>query len=97
LAFHGKSPELLGLNEVYQYQVYLAQQKKASWCITNQRVCAVRFFYTKTLHRQWDIRHIPCQKQGQKLPTVLSKEEVGISAEEQHIIDQILSALHHAA
>ena len=74
--FHGKSPELLGLNEIYQYQVYLAQQKKASWCIFNQSVCAIRFFYTKTLHREWDIRHIPYQKQGRKLPTVLSKEEV---------------------
>lgn len=74
--FHGKSPDLLGLEEIYQYQVYLAQQKKVSWCFFNQSVCAIRFFYTKTLQKDWDIRHIPYQRQGRKLPTVLSKEEV---------------------
>lgn len=74
--FHGRSPDLLGLNEIYQYQVYLAQQKKVSWCFFNQSVCAIRFFYTKTLQRDWDIKHIPFQKKGIKLPTVLSKEEV---------------------
>ena len=74
--FHRKSPDLLGLQEIYQYQVYLAQEKEVSWCFFNQSVCAIRFFYTKTLHKDWDVRHIPYQKQGRKLPTVLSKEEV---------------------
>lgn len=64
MGFHGKSPELLGLNEVYHYQVYLAQQKKASWCISNQRVCAVRFFYTKTLHREWDLGISPTKNRA---------------------------------
>jgi integrase/recombinase XerD len=74
--FHSRSPDLLWLDEIYQYQVYLARQKRVSWCFFNQSVCAIRFFYSKTLQRDWDIRHIPYQKQVRKLPTVLSKEEV---------------------
>jgi len=88
--FHGKSPELLGLNEIYQYQVYLAQEKRVSWCFFNQSVCAIRFFYKKTLNKDWDIKHIPFQKKGKKLPTVLSKEEV------QSILRAISNLKHQA-
>ena len=88
--FHGKSPELLGLNEIYQYQVYLAQEKRVSWCFFNQSVCAIRFFYKKTLNKDWDVKHIPFQKKGRKLPTVLSKEEV------QSILRAISNLKHQA-
>ena len=74
--FHGKSPYLLGLNDINQYQIYLAEKKKVSWCYFNQSVCAIRFFYKKTLYKDWNIKHIPFQKEGKKLPLVLSKEEV---------------------
>lgn len=88
--FHGKSPDLLGLEEIHRYQVYLAQQKKVSWGFFNQSVCAIRFFYTKTLQKEWDIKHIPYQKQGRKLPTVLSKEEV-------RAVLQVIGNLKHRA
>ena len=32
----GRSPEKLGPEEIRQYQVYLVNQKKASWCSFNQ-------------------------------------------------------------
>ncbi len=74
--FHRKSPDQLDLNDIYQYQVYLVQQKNASWSFFNQCVCAIRFFYKTTLNKDWDVKHIPFQKKGRKLPVVLSKEEV---------------------
>src|SRR3990172_12030849 len=66
----GRSPDQLGLDEVRAYQVYLVQQKKASWATFNQTVCAFRFLYKVTLGKDWPIEHIPYGKRPRKLPTV---------------------------
>jgi integrase/recombinase XerD len=73
--FH-KSPDLLGPEDVRTYQVYLVDEKKCSWTVLNQTVCALRFLYITTLGRDWAIRHIPYAKVEQKLPVVLSQGEV---------------------
>jgi site-specific recombinase XerD len=72
----GRSPELLGAEEIRAYQVYLIEQKHASWAVLNQTVCALRFLYRNTLGRDWVIQHIPCPKKPRKLPVILSLEEV---------------------
>jgi site-specific recombinase XerD len=73
---YGQSPESLSEGEIREYQVYLAEEKKASWSFFNQTVCALRFLYTKTLRRDWLIEHIPFPKKEKRLPVVLSIEEV---------------------
>ncbi len=72
----GKSPELLGPEEIRQYQVYLVEQRHVSWSYFNQAVCALRFFYRHTLGRDWVVAHIPFPRQPRKLPVVLSQAEV---------------------
>jgi len=72
----GKSPELLGPEEIRQYQVYLVEQRRVSWSYFNQAVCALRFFYRHTLSRDWTVAHIPFPRQPKKLPVVLSQAEV---------------------
>lgn len=72
----GKSPELLGPEEVRAYQVYLVNEKRVSWSIFNQTVCALRFLYRVTLRRDWAIEHIPFPRQERKLPVALSPSEV---------------------
>jgi len=72
----GKSPEHLGPEEVRSYQVYLVNEKKASWSSFNQAVCALRFFYRHTLPRDWHVDMIPFGKKPKTLPTVLSGTEV---------------------
>lgn len=47
--FFGKSPDLLGPEEIRTYQVYLVQEKQVAWSVLNQAVCALRFFYHITL------------------------------------------------
>lgn len=74
--YFGKSPELLGPEDVRTYQVYLIKQKSASWSMLNQTVCALRFLYRTTLGKEWAIQHIPAPKKEQKLPVVLSQDEV---------------------
>jgi integrase/recombinase XerD len=70
------SPDRLGPEHIRQYQLFLVQRKKVSWALFNQTVCALRFFYHHTLHRDWMIEHIPYPRHEQKLPVVLSPAEV---------------------
>lgn len=73
--FH-KSPELLGPEEIRSYQVHLVDEKKCSWTVLNQTVCALRFLYLTTLRQDWKIRHVPYARGERKLPIVLSHREV---------------------
>ncbi len=45
------SPEQLGPEQIRAYQVYLVQQKHASWSLFNQAACALRFFSARTRTR----------------------------------------------
>jgi len=72
----GKSPELLGPEEIRSYQLYLIHDKHASWSTLNQHVSALRFLYRVTLEREWIIRNIPGPKKPLILPVVLSPDEV---------------------
>lgn len=72
----GRSPELLGPEEIRAYQVYLVQEQHVSWSLFNQSVCALRFLYRTTLGKDWAVEHIPFPRQAQTLPVVLSLAEV---------------------
>ena len=72
----GKPPDQLGPEQIHEYQVYLVETKKASWGVLNQAVCALRFFYGKTLGRKEMIEQIPHARVGRRLPVVLSVSEV---------------------
>ncbi len=70
------SPDRLGPKHVRQYQLFLVERKKVSWALFTQTVCALRFFYQHTLHRNWMIEYIPYPRHEEKLPVVLSPTEV---------------------
>ena len=71
----GKPPAQLGLEEIRAFQLKLIEAK-ASWSMFNQAVCALRFFYSVTVPRDFAVKHIPFAKRKQPLPTVLSVDEV---------------------
>ena len=71
----GRSPEQLGPDELRAYQQHLLE-RKVSWSMFNQSVCALRFLYNVTLGRPHLIVHLPFAKRPRLLPTVLSPEEV---------------------
>jgi site-specific recombinase XerD len=73
--FH-RSPDQLGAEDIRQYQLFLIQKKKLAWSSYNQIVCALRFFYAKTLQRAFLLQEIPFPRMEQRLPTILSREEV---------------------
>jgi site-specific recombinase XerD len=73
----GKSPEILGAEEIRTYQVYLTNEKKLATSSTLIAICALRFLYKVTLKKNWALEEIiPAPKKPQKLPIVLSPEEV---------------------
>lgn len=74
--FHGHSPDQMGPEEIQQFQYHLTDERQVSWAYFNQAVCALRFFYRVTLGRDWVVKHIPYTKRGQRVPVVLSQEEV---------------------
>jgi integrase/recombinase XerD len=71
----GRSPELLGAEEMRAFQLHLLE-KKASWSQFNQAVCALRFFYGKTLGRSELVPMLPYGKRPKTVACVLSPEEV---------------------
>jgi len=75
-AHFGKSPDLLGPEEIREYQVHLIETRKVSWSAFNQAVCALRFFFNVTLGRKEMVEQIPHARVGTKLPIVLSVSEV---------------------
>jgi site-specific recombinase XerD len=74
-AYHRRSPEQLGPEDVRAYQVHLLE-RKTSWPVFNLTVCALRFLYRVTLQRDWPLERLPYGKRGRRLPCVLSQEEV---------------------
>jgi len=70
-----RSPDRLGLEEVRAYQLHLIAQQR-SWSHINQTVCALRFFYGVTLGRSDATEQIVAAREPQRLPVVLSGEEI---------------------
>jgi len=71
-----KSPAELGDEEIRSYLHYLMEEKKASQSVLVQTYSALKFFFEKTLQKDWNASRIPRSKQRKKLPGVLSREEV---------------------
>lgn len=72
----GRSPDKLGPEEIRQYQVHMADDKKVSWSYFNQASCALRFFYTVTLGADVDLKTVPYAKNRRRLPVVLNRREL---------------------
>ena len=73
--FH-RSPDRLGAEQIRDYQLFLIHEKKLAWSTYNQIVCALRFFYIKVLKRTFLLADIPFTRKQQKLPSILSQQEV---------------------
>src|ERR1700723_1623279 len=86
-----KSPEELGPEQIRTYQVYLTNEKKLAPGSILIAVAPLRFLYKVSLKRGWPFDEvIPAPKKPQKLPVVLSPEEV------LHFLECINSTKHRA-
>jgi integrase/recombinase XerD len=71
-----QSPDLLGIDEIRQYQVYLLRERKVAASTLNLVLSALRLFYKVTLGREWALEHLRYPRRAKRLPVVLSKPEV---------------------
>ena len=87
--YYHRSPEQLGGTEIRRFQLHLLKEKKLAPGTVEGRMSALRFLYKKTLKRR-DIAYddLIFPKTPQKLPVVLSPEEVA------RLIEAAPSPLH---
>ena len=74
--FYKRSPDRISKEEVRTFLVDVVKRKKAAPSTYNQVRCALVFFYRVTLGREFALERIVCQRNGKKLPTVLSLAEM---------------------
>lgn len=74
--YFNQSPDKLSTQHIREFQRHLVEDKHCSWSKLNQTVCALRFFYKVCLDWPALIDYIPHAKQPNKLPVVLSRQEV---------------------
>lgn len=83
-----RPPDQLGSDEVSRYQLYLLRDLKRSPQTVKQHLAGIRFFYIHALKRRHVWTDIRYPKVPQRLPPILSKEEVA------RMIDAATTLLH---
>lgn len=97
LYFH-RSPDRLGLPEIEQYLFCLRDQKKVSYCLFNQTVCALRFFYLYVMDRPDLVIRIPYGRREKHYPIVLSAGEmVAVLSALKSLRDRVLLTVLYSA
>lgn len=72
----GKTPDLITDEELREYFLYLKNVRKFSRSASTLAMCGIKFFYTYTLKRDWPTLTLVRAPHEQRLPVVLSQEEV---------------------
>lgn len=74
--YYQKSPDQITEDELRHYFLYLKNDKKVSRSTSTVALCAIKFLFERTLRRTWPTLILVRPPQEQKLPVVLSREEV---------------------
>jgi len=86
--FFGKSPDQLGQEHLRQYQLHLVNDCKLTVETIAGRISALRFFFVKVLRRPYREIDLVYPKRPERLPVILSEEEVG------RLIESACSSYH---
>jgi site-specific recombinase XerD len=74
--YYRRSPEQVNEVEVQRYLLHLIQERKLAWSTCNLAVSGLKFLYHTTLKRPQAQFDIPRARAPQKLPQILSREEI---------------------
>jgi integrase/recombinase XerD len=74
--YFGKRPDLLSQEHLRQYQLHLLNDRKLSVDTIVGRIAALRFFFVKVLRRPYRDIDLVYPKRPERLPVILSEEEV---------------------
>lgn len=76
--------------QLREYFLYLANERKVSRPTATIALCGVKFFFEKTLHRNWPALELIRPRAQKKLPVVLSRDEV------QRILAEVQTPVYRA-
>ena len=74
--YYGRRPDRVSEAEVQKYLLHLIEERKLAWSSCNVAAQGLKFFYRVTLKRSEAQFVIPRARQPQKLPQILSREEI---------------------
>ena len=77
------NPSQLTEEQLREYFLYLANERKVSRPTATIALCGVKFFFERTLKREWTALDLIRPRPEKKLPVVLNREEV------RRILDQV--------
>src|SRR2546430_423266 len=78
------TPAQLTEEQLREYFLYLANERKVSRPTATIALCGIKFFYQRTLQRDWTTLGLVRPRPEKKLPVVLSREEVLRILEQVH-------------
>ncbi len=88
--YYGRGPDRIGEQEVQKYLLHLIEERKLAWSSCNIVAQGLKFFYRVTLKRPEAQFAIPRARAPQKLPQILSREDVAA------LIEKTVNLKHRA-
>ena len=82
-SYYNLSPEKLTQKDVRDFFLYLVKDLKLARSTLTMYLCGIKFLYEKTLKQDWKILNLVKPKKREKLPVILTLEEI------KHILNQI--------
>ena len=74
--YHMRAPDQLSEEDIRQYFVHLTCERKLARPTVTIALCGIKFFYEKTLKRDWSLTGVPVPKREKRLPVVLARKQV---------------------
>lgn len=74
--YYHRSPDQLDQEAIRQFFLYLVNDKRVAESTLTIYLCGIKFFYETTLGREWPIFELIRPKRRQKLPVILTPDEV---------------------
>jgi len=78
------NPSQLSEEQLRQYFLYLTNERKVSRPTVTIALCGIKFFFERTLKREWTTLGLVRPRREKKLPVVLSREEVRRTLDQMH-------------
>jgi integrase/recombinase XerD len=88
--YFDRPPDQLGPDDIRAYQLHLLHERKQGVRTVGTQTAALRFFFCKTLKRNYPVEEVPYPRAPRKLPIILTQEEA------VRLIDSASNLFHRA-
>ena len=85
-----RPPDQLGPDEIRAYQLYLLNERKQGVRTIRNHIAALRFFFCRTLKRNYALEKVPYPRAPRRLPIILTQQEA------VRLIDSASNLFHRA-